>query len=338
MIDPALGDGKQDATEAIKTELDRMSAARPGSRTWREGGVLQLHSGIYRITDTIVIPRGTGFRIQGVSPSVRYPTKGILPEGGPWYDPQTVVNSTALMWDGDPGKPMIVCSSSGSTIDGIAFWGKKNAQAPRAAVGIQFRHKGGIATGHTLLGHVGFSGCETAIRCGEHISDGNCGDITYTHVEFFDCGSCVRAENHMSLNHTGLFVQASGCDRIYDFEAGGKVSIQNTTAEDIHTVLRARWTGSGNEAFYFGSIHLDASQPHMPVIVKQIPMDAGYDDRYLSVLISQLHASPGLRRLPRPSPVFDLQPRGRVRVLMAQWLNMSDYETVAGLTMEHVKS
>ena len=317
MIDSRLGNGLHNCSQAIKEEFQRITEIRDDrlpdtewSRTVLDGGILEFGSGIYRVTETIELSHGGRDDM----------TTGL-----------TI--------------PMRRYHGTGLDITGLSLWGHSvggptpSVSKVRASVGLQVSKSPTGGTGHFCIGHFSVDNCNIGIRFGESPTDGNCADVSYRHVYLYRCDTGIRGENDMTLNHIGQFLQASDCRVVLDFVRGGKVNFQTVMMEaNCDCMLQTEMTGSGNESFTFGSVTMDASQPVMPCIVRQVETSPEASDRYLSVLIGQLHAPPGLRQRPRPTPVFDLQPRGRVRVLQGQWLLKTDVENVPGLTAEHIRN
>ena len=356
MIDSRLGNGLHNCSQAIKEEFQRITEIRDDrlpdtewSRTVLDGGILEFGSGIYRVTETIELAHGgrddmtTGLTIRGAGVCAK--SRRVLPKGGPWQTPKNKFLATAILWDGPPDQPMIRYNGTGLDINGLSLWGHSvggptpSVSKVRASVGLQVSKSPTGGTGHFCIGHFSVDNCNIGIRFGESPTDGNCADVSYRHVYLYRCDTGIRGENDMTLNHIGQFLQASDCRVVLDFVRGGKVNFQTVMMEaNCDCMLQTEMTGSGNESFTFGSVTMDASQPVMPCIVRQVETSPEASDRYLSVLIGQLHAPPGLRQRPRPTPVFDLQPRGRVRVLQGQWLLKTDVENVPGLTAEHIRN
>ena len=336
MIDPALGDGLQDATDAIEIELAQITAPRRDipNETWLHGGVLEFSSGVYRITRTIELPSGYGFTMKGAGVATRPPSKGILDRGGPWIHNEYPFLATAILWDGPIGQPMFTYGGEGGSFDRLSWWGGG------AEAGIHFRNpvrrdqkRPGIASGHTTFGHVSFAALKNGIKCGVEYYDGNIGDFTYNHIEFYKCGTGIHVMNSMSMNHSLVYCQTSACGTAFDFESGGKFACQLFSAEGTDTILRTGRQGNGNEAFYFSSICLDSGTKQMPKIIHQT------SNNDLTVIIGNLHCPIALKNKPRADgdAVFDLKPRGRCRLISGQYLRLEDWVDVPGLKAEFVR-
>lgn len=186
----ARGDGLADDTrsiqEAINAAIISPRRANPGNR----GGAVFVPSGVYRITNTILIRDTQGLRFAGASP------------GG-----------TLFIWDGPPDKPMFLLQDVRDSIF-IDFQIRSWPHTP-LHTGIQTENaQGGFyAPSQNQFEHLMVNGTQEGLQYGFRVAKGSGGDRNNDFHEFVRC----KVRNYTkagftvehSQSHTNRFYSCS---------------------------------------------------------------------------------------------------------------------------------
>ena len=171
--------------------------------------------------------------------------------------------------------------------------------------------------------HFGGSG----IQCGREYGDGNCADMSFDHLEFYQCLSGLRVLNSQGMNFAIRFCQAYECEQIFDFEGGGKLWCGLLSDADNGRMLRLCRQGTGNGIFSFGLIACDRERKvygRWPRVVETFSLER--DGRTISpratVVVDALHIPNDMwgSRVPGFEELFRVDSPSQVIVRFGQYL------------------
>jgi hypothetical protein len=253
----AKGDDGKDDTEALKKLFSE-----------KHGKTIFIPAKEYLISDTVVLPKRSGMRVQGVSSGVQYlgQKKGLMG------------NMSRLVWIGGKDKPMVEYRGSGLIWDGVALHGKRSHETKeRASIGfLVHKVSRGIGTGKALFNQISIFHCDTGFQVGTREGEGNCDLLIFN---FFNVGACdvgYRVKNNMGMDHSFVFARSYGCKTFFYFERGGSIYVHSAGVHhpDNKELLRIGWAGKNNAKYTFGNLKFDAQLTEFRFVTMEQPIPA----------------------------------------------------------------
>jgi hypothetical protein len=207
----AIGDGRADDTPALQKSLNGL----------RDGSVLYLPAGVYRITAPLSLRNSTGARWIG----------GLIVGNG---------RDTKLVWDGEAGGTMVL-------LNGIAysrFVGFELDGRGKAGVGFHYRATQGFQTEVTHR-HLAFQGFTNAAVLENHPNEGQAlAETTFENCLFEDCERGVALLQFNDYDYTFDGCEFRGCGIAIDCDHGN-FYVRNSE----HCSSIRRTTSIGSRAF-----------------------------------------------------------------------------------------
>jgi hypothetical protein len=221
----AIGDGKADDTAALQKALDGI----------KDGSIVYLPAGTYRITATLSLKNASGARWIG----------GLLIGCG---------RDTKLVWDGPAGRDMVL-------INGIAYTrivGMELDGRGKAGTGFHYKATQGFQTEVTHR-HLGFRGFTDSGVLEDHLDSGQAlAETSFENCLFEDCGRGVAFLQFNDYDYTFDGCEFRHCGVAIDC-ARGNFYARNCHFEQSRTVDIRDWsehcssvrrcTSAGSKAF-----------------------------------------------------------------------------------------
>ena len=214
----AVGNGTHDDTSALQSCIDS-AASQPGAD--RNGGVVFLAPGAYKITSTLLLPTGGG-------------TPGYIQN-------VSLIGSGAL-------NTQLYCYVSGAPcvkvqqnrlfkISSLSLVNKLGSQG--TTVGLWLTGPSfGTQTGNAILENMQSNAFSTCFRIGDNSSGAAASEVLWQDVFTANCAIGWKIEAANSLNHNFVMTGCSGCGIAFDVLSANSVywrggSFSNSTVADI---------------------------------------------------------------------------------------------------------
>lgn len=207
----AVADGATDDTAAIQAAIDAVTAAA------YSGAWLHFPAGRYRVTSTLLFPRGTsGGRVTGAGALLSNVHTGNL-EG-----PQSI-----LMWDGVAGGTIIEQPNPLAwSFEHITLTGRRTAAGPtRAGIGFLCSSIAGFGAGVGSFHHVSFYDLDVAAQMAVLSTDPGCADYGFYDCQWQSVDVCFKVLGLQGLNYRFQAPSVVNCRKFLDLQRGGAVYI-----------------------------------------------------------------------------------------------------------------
>jgi len=224
----AVGDAVADDTEAFQKAIKALDDPAHGK--------LVIPTGDYRITETIKL-EGKGGR-----------DSVIVGEG----------KSTTLFWDGEAGGTLLETYGIGHTeIRDLSLSGQRVDRKKRGETraGLLFHVISKRGGNHiNRLANLRFRDADVGIQMGIHENDFCNADYAFTHTPASNLGEFFLSKNNQAVDFLFNFVFALNCDKVFHFERGGNLTVNN--AQMTKCGLYLQIDGGGRNAGTFVGINI----------------------------------------------------------------------------------
>ncbi len=194
----------------------------------------------YLVSDTLLLPKRNGLRVQGVASGVQFVES----------DKNLMGTISRLVWIGKPGKPMVEYRGSGLVWDGVALYGKRRLKdKTRASIGFLVHKVGkGLGTGKAHFRQINIYHCDVGFQVGTTPGEGNCDNLIF---DFFNVGACdtgYLVKNHMGMDHSLKYARGYGCKTVCHVERGAALYVHSAGVQHPanKVLLRSGWAGKNN--------------------------------------------------------------------------------------------
>lgn len=218
-----------------------------------QAGKLKFSTGRYHIDNTVSLGSRYGVVWSG---------EGVI--GFPSDTPAFDEVGTALVWKGADGGTCIATGGNGWKLQDISVWGRLPASGTRAAIGLHQLTTAGIGSGVSSIENVTFNDLDSCVQAGTALGDSGSADIGFHDVRFRTCVSGLVVKHLQGMNYLFYRLLADNVeDSIFDFEAGGQLTVYGCTGSRVNRVLRIRGsgtnTGINNGTFSINDVWFDGT-------------------------------------------------------------------------------
>lgn len=314
----AYGDGNNDDLAALNACLAYTQANRVG--------MIDMGSGIYRITDAWLFNQVLGLTVQGAGGTGALQSGGTAQGYTDFKDNFGQYRSgTRILLDAPvAGRYLLdVYGSSHLHFRDMTFYGQASFNsnpATRAAAIVRLRNKAGYGTLHNVWDHIGagYGAIGFQFGAGTDTNESTCSDERFFACEIAGCATGIDVKTQQGLNYYLYGTDFYNNTTAINFEYGGCLRWFGGEIHDNPTIVRVTGGSTGGYDFTLQGLRMeDGSGGTDPFAVSQVLFDssAAVSGPTADVVGLQVDGLTIVNNIGNTTnPVFNLGPRTRAKV------------------------